>query len=81
VHFKSQVAQQNRTLLAGCKVLQSHYIDIEMVLRGLLRGYGLKVGLAKPMTVEVRVRELAAYVPGLGETIDALLGARATLVE
>jgi hypothetical protein len=44
VHCKSQEAQQNRTLLAGRKMLQSRYIDLEMCLRGLLPGYGLKVG-------------------------------------
>lgn len=81
VHCKSQGAQENRTLLAGRKMLQSRYIDIEMCLRGLLRGYGLKVGPTRPKTFEVRVRELAASVPGLIETIDALLGARAALVE
>lgn len=81
VHCKSQAAQENRTLLAGRKMLQSRYIDIEMCLRGLLRGYGLKVGPTKPKTFEVRVRELAASVPGLIETIDALLTARAALVE
>ena len=30
VHCKSQEAQENRTLLAGRKMLQSRYIDIEM---------------------------------------------------
>lgn len=81
VHCKSQGAQENRTLLAGRKMLQSRYIDIEMCLRGLLRGYGLKVGPTKPKTFDARVRELTASVPGLIETIDALLTARAALVE
>lgn len=81
VHCKSQEAQENRTLLAGRKMLQSRYIDIEMCLRGLLRGYGLKVGPTKPKTFEARVRELAGAVPGLTEAIDALLTARAALFE
>ena len=81
VHCKSQEAQESRTLLAGRKMLQSRYIDIEMCLRGLLRGYGLKVGPTKPKTFEARVRELATAVPGLTETIDALLTARASLLE
>ena len=80
VHCKSQEAQETRTLLAGRKMLQSRYIDIEMCLRGLLRGYGLKVGPTNRKTFEARVQELAALVPGLTETIDALLKARATLV-
>ncbi|GGC13319.1 hypothetical protein GCM10011494_35230 [Novosphingobium endophyticum] len=81
VHCKSQEAQENRTLLAGRKMLQSRYIDLEMCLRGLLRGYGLKVGPTNSKTFEGRVRELAASAPGLTDTIDALLKARATLLE
>lgn len=81
VHCKSLEAQENRTLLAGRKMLQSRYIDIEMSLRGLLRGYGLKVGPTKRKTFEDRVRELAGSIPGLTNTIDALLKARAALVE
>lgn len=81
VHCKSQEAQENRTLLAGRKMLQSRYIDLEMCLRGLLRGYGLKVGPTNRKTFADRVRELAASVPGLTDAIDALLKARAALVE
>ena len=81
VHCKSLEAQENRTLLAGRKMLQSKYIDLEMCLRGLLRGYGLKVGQTNRKTFEGRVRELAASVPGLDSAVDALLKARATLLE
>ncbi len=52
VHCKSQEAQENRTLLAGRKMLQSRYIDLEMCLRCLLRGYGLKVGPTNKKTFE-----------------------------
>ena len=81
VHCKSQQAQENRTLLAGRKMLQSRYIDLEMCLRGLLRGYGLKVGQTNRKTFEGRVRELATSIPGLDCAVDALLKARATLLE
>ena len=81
VHCKSMQAQENRTLLGGRKMLQSRYIDLEMCLRGLLRGYGLKVGPTNRKTFEGRVRDLAASVPGLAEAVDALLKARATLFE
>ena len=81
VHCKSQQAQENRTLLAGRKMLQSRYIDLEMCLRGLLRGYGLKVGQTNRKTFEGRVRELAASVPGLDNAVDALLKARTSLLE
>ena len=52
-----------------------------MCLRGLLRGFGLKVGQTNRKTFEGRVRELAASVPGLDSAVDALLKARATLLE
>lgn len=52
-----------------------------MCLRGLLQGYGLKVGPMNRKTFADRVRELAASAPGLTDTIDALLKARAALVE
>ena len=81
VHCKSQVAQENRNLLAGRKMLQTRYIDLEMCLRGLLRGYGLKVGPTNRKTFDGQVRELAASVLGLETTVDALLKARATLLE
>lgn len=81
VHCKSLEAQENRTLLAARKMLQSRYIDLEMCLRGLLRGYGLKVGPTNRKTFEGRVRELTASVPGLEDSIDALLKARAMLLE
>lgn len=81
VHCKSQEAQENRTLLAGRKMLQTKYIDLEMCLRGLLRGYGLKIGPTSRKTFEGRVRELAASVPGMEDVIDALLKARAALFE
>lgn len=61
-------------------MLQSRYIDLEMCLRGLLRGYGLKVGPTNRKTFEGRVRELAESVPGLTDTIDALLKSRAALL-
>jgi transposase len=81
VHCKSVDAQDNRTLLAARKVLQCKWHDLEMSLRGLLRGYGLKVGETTRKTFEPRVRELAADVPGLADVTDALLKARAVLFE
>ncbi|MFT4074350.1 MAG: IS110 family transposase [Asticcacaulis sp.] len=81
VHCKSVDAQDNRTLLAARKVLQCKWHDLEMSLRGLLRGYGLKVGETTRKTFAPRVRELAADVPGLAEVTDALLKARAVLFE
>src|SRR5919107_2453776 len=44
VHRKSADAQEVRALLVGRKLLQAKLRDIEFSIRGILRGFGLKVG-------------------------------------
>ncbi len=44
VHCKSMAAQETRALLTARKLVQSKLHDVEMSLRGILRGFGLKVG-------------------------------------
>ena len=44
VHCKSPPAQEVRALLVGRKLLQSKLLDVELSIRGILRGFGLKVG-------------------------------------
>src|ERR1700720_2914036 len=44
VHCKSMSAQEIRTMLTARKLIQSKLQDIENSLRGILRGFGLKVG-------------------------------------
>src|SRR3954452_13542264 len=44
VHCKSAPAQEVRALLVARKQLQAKTRDVELSLRGLLRGFGLKVG-------------------------------------
>jgi len=44
VHCKSIAAQEIRALLTARKLLQSKLLDLENSLRGILRGFGLKVG-------------------------------------
>ena len=44
VHCKSLPAQEIRALLTARKLLQTKNHDVEMSLRGVLRGFGLKVG-------------------------------------
>ena len=44
VHRKSPPAQEVRTLPVGRKLLQAKRRDIELSIRGILRGFGLKVG-------------------------------------
>src|SRR5687768_16214616 len=44
VHCKSPRVQEVRALLVGRKLLQSKLLDVELSIRGILRGFGLKVG-------------------------------------
>jgi len=65
VHCKSLAAQETRALLTARKLLQSKLQDVEMSLRGILRGFGLKVGKTTPKQFEGRIRELVAGHPNL----------------
>src|SRR4051812_10985197 len=62
VHCKSLPAQEVRALLTTSKLLQAKRHDVEMSLRGVLHGFGLKVGPSTPKTFEGRVRDLVACV-------------------
>lgn len=44
VHCKSITAQEIRAMLTARKLVQSKLLDLENSLRGILRGFGLKVG-------------------------------------
>ncbi len=44
MHSKSLVAQEVRALLAGRKMLLGKLLDLELSIRGILRGFGLKLG-------------------------------------
>ena len=50
VHCKSLPAQELRAMLTARKLVQSKRHDLEMSLRGILRGFGLKVGRTTPRT-------------------------------
>lgn len=80
VHCKSASAQEQRALLSARKLLQSKLHDVEMSLRGLLRGFGLKVGKTTRRSFEGRVRELVAAHAGLQRIAEALLSARGVLL-
>jgi transposase len=81
VHCKSLPAQETRALLTARKLVQSKHHDTEMSLRGILRGFGLKVGKTSQRTFASRVRELVAGHPTLLLVAEALLAARAALSE
>ncbi|WP_338830478.1 IS110 family transposase [Bradyrhizobium sp. 27S5] len=79
VHCKSIEAQETRAVLTARKLLQSKLRDIENSLRGVLRGFGLKVGTTTERTFAERIRELVAGHPGLEIVAQALLEAHAVL--
>jgi transposase len=56
VHCKSLAAQEVRALLTARKLVQSKLHDVEMSLRGILRGFGLKVGRTTPTRFAGRIK-------------------------
>lgn len=79
MHCKSLPAQEVRALLTARRLLQGKRHDVEMSLRGILRGFGLKVGKTTPRTFEGRIRELVEGQPMLVRIAEALLAARTML--
>src|SRR6516164_62041 len=79
VHCKSAPAQETRALLTARKLVQVKLHDIEMSLRGILRGFGLKVGPTTQARFEGRIRELVAGHPSLEAIAESLLAVRVTL--
>jgi transposase len=81
VHCKSASAQETRALLTARKLLQTKCLDAEMSLRGVLRGFGLKVGPATARGFAARIRELVEGHSTLTAVAEALLAAREVLGE
>ena len=79
VHCKSASAQELRAVLAARRTLMSKMLDIELSVRGILRGFGLKVGAVSRGRFPGRIRELAAGNPMLETMAEALLRARDAL--
>jgi transposase len=80
VHCKSMAAQETRALLTARKLIQSKLLDIENGLRGILRGFGLKVGKTTAKSFAGRIEELVARHPNLEAVAAALLAVRAVLL-
>ena len=76
VHRKSPAAQEVRALLVGRKLLQAKLRDVELSIRGILRGFGLKVGEVSKGRFAARVKELVAGHEMLETVIGAMLQAR-----
>jgi len=81
VHVKTLRSQKLRMLLTHRKLLQSKAIAIENDLRGTLRNFGLKVGVAGAARFEARIRELVADIPDLAGMVEPLLIVRRVLRE
>lgn len=79
VHVKTIPAQEIRALLTGRKLLLGKLRAVELGIRGLLRGFGLKVGKVSKSGYEVRIRVLVTGHPMLEPVADAMLQARASL--
>jgi transposase len=79
VHCKSMEAQETRAMLTARKLVQKVLHEVEMSLRGVLRGFGLKVGKTTPVQFEARIRELVEGHPNLATIAASMLAVRATL--
>ncbi len=79
VHCKSLSAQEMRAQLTARKLVQSKLHDVQMSLRGILRGFGLKVGKVSTARFEARIRDLVAGHPTLEAIAASLLSVHAVL--
>src|SRR5687768_6764917 len=79
VHAKSASAQEVRSLLTARKLIQGKLLDIESGIRGVLRGFGLKVGPISRGRFETRTLELVSGQAILETVIGSMLSARTAL--
>jgi transposase len=79
VHCKSSPSQEIRAILTARKLLQGKLHDLDLSLRGILRGFGLKVGKTTSRTFAARVRELVEGHPTLEIIATSFLTAREVL--
>lgn len=69
-----------RALLTARNLVQSKFYDMEMTLRGILRGFGSKVRRPTPKHFAARVRELVAGHRSLEAIAEALLSVHEVLL-
>ena len=79
VHAKSASAQEVRALLTARKLIQAKLLDVESGVRGVLRGFGLKVGPISRGRFEMRILELVDGNAILEAVIGSMLAVRAAL--
>ena len=81
VHVKTPDAREQRTMLSARTTLMARLKDIENSVRGLLRGFGLRLPLRLRGRWDAGVREAVAGHPSLLQILDPLLMARRVLRE
>ena len=79
MHAKSVSAQEVRSLLTARKLIQGKLLDIESGIRGVLRGFGLKVGPISRGRFEARILELVSGQVMLETVVGSMLTARTAL--
>jgi transposase len=67
-------------MLTARKLVQSKLCDLEMSLRGTLRGFGLKVGITTSTRFAARIRELVVENATLQVIAESLLAVHAVLL-
>jgi transposase len=80
VHCKSISAQETRAILTTRTLIEAKLRDVEMSLRGVLRGFGLKVGKTTPTNFAERIKELVSEHSNLQVIAEALLAVREVLL-
>src|SRR5258707_5791021 len=80
VHCKSLDAQEMRALLTARKLVQSKLHDVQNSVRGILRGFGLKVGETTSTRFSGRINQLVTGHPNLEVIAAALLSVHAVLL-
>ena len=80
VHCKSLDAQESRAVLTARKLVEKKLLDVEMSLRGMLRGFGLKVGKITPTRFAARIKELVSGHGTLQSIADSLLAVHDVLL-
>ena len=78
-HAKSRRSQEVRALLVARKQLLGRLIDVELSIRGILHGFGLKVGPVTRKGFDARIRELVTGQATLERIAGAMLSARVAL--
>ena len=79
VHCKSPGSQEVRALLVARKLLLGKLLDVELSIRGILRGFGLKMGVVTRKTLRGASAGTVGRPDDAGTVIGAMLAARAAL--